>query len=314
MNKQTKGIFLILIIVIALIITSCDSQSPGMDETAFLAAVDTAVAATDSAQAAEGQLTQDAKAAYTHTATSAPPATTTAIPDTATPQLAPSNTPTLAEILTMDETLETPEFTLRGPAVQVSVDTNCRSGPGVDYSYQGALLVGDEASIFGTDPSGGWYYIDNPSEEKGYCWIWNHYAQTSGSISPLPVFTPGPTSVPEPRFSVGFREVESCGGAWQVEFEIVNTGVYTLESVSTFVQDTVTNAKTGSSSMNGFEKKTGCTLNQKPENRGPGESGFTVSLDLSNNPTGHLTYASVTVCTLDNLVGKCNTREFYFTP
>ena len=55
MNKQTKGIFLILIIVIALIITSCDSQSPGMDETAFLAAVDTAVAATDSAQVAEGQ-------------------------------------------------------------------------------------------------------------------------------------------------------------------------------------------------------------------------------------------------------------------
>ena len=314
MNRQPKGKFLIIMIGIALIIPSCGTQSSGLDEGVFLAAVDTAVAATDSAQAAEDQLTQDAMAVYTHTATSTPPATNTAIPDTPTPQQTFTETPTLEEYPTNGEATEAPEFTLRGPAVQVSVDTNCRSGPGKSYTYLGALLVGDETSIYGLDPSGSWYYINNPEKEGEFCWIWNYHAQTSGNTDPLPVYTPGPTPISDPNFSVGFREVESCGGAWQVEFEIVNTGGRVIESVSTFVQDTVTSAKTVNSSKNAFERKTGCTLDQMPDSRGPGDTGFTVSLDLANNPTGHLTYASVTVCTLDNLAGDCRTREFYFTP
>ena len=314
MNRQAKGIFLTLMIGIALIIASCGTQSPGMDEAAFLAAVDTAVAATDTAQSAEGLLTQDAMAAFTHTATSPPLATNTAIPDTPTPQQIFTKTPTLEEVPVMDDATVPLEFTLTGPAVQVSVDTNCRSGPGKSYAYLGALLVGDESSIYGLDPSGSWYFINNPDQEDAFCWIWNFYAQTSGNTAPLPVYTPGPTPISDPNFSIGFREVESCGGAWQVEFEIVNTGGLALESVSTFVQDTVTNAKSGDSSKNTFEKKTGCVLDKQQGNLGPGDTGFTVSLDLANNPTGHLTYTYITVCTADNLNGDCRTRELYFTP
>jgi hypothetical protein len=314
MNRQIKAIFLVIMIGIALMIASCGPQSPAMDEAAFLAAVDTAVAATDSAQAAESQLTQDAMIVFTHTPTNEPPATNTAIPDSPTPQPIFTETPTTQEAPALDDAAATPKFTLRGPAVQVSVDTNCRSGPGKSYAYMGALVVGDEASIYGLDPSGSWYYINNPDKEDEFCWIWGYYAQTSGNTAPLPVYTPGPTPLADPNFSVGFREVESCGGAWQVEFEIVNIGGVALESVSTFVQDTVTDAKTGNSFKNAFERKTGCTFDKQQDSRGPGETGFTVSLDLANNPTGHLTYASVKVCTLDNVVGACRTREFYFTP
>lgn len=214
----------------------------------------------------------------------------------------------------METSPETPAINLEGSTVQVSVDTNCRSGPGKVYPYLGALLVGEQASIYGIDPSSAWYYINNPDLEDGFCWIWAYYAQTAQNIASLPVYTPGPTPVPEPKFSVAFREVESCGGAWQVEFEIVNTGSYTLESISTFVQDTVTNATAGNSSKNWFEKKTGCTVDQTQDRRNPGDTGFTVSLDLGNNPTGNLTYASITVCTLDNLEGNCSTKELYFTP
>jgi len=311
MNKPTASILLMIFgICLVIFSTSCSGTGTAViDEGAFKEALNTAVAATVTAQALDLQHTKGAEAALAPTETTAP--TNTSIPDTFTPE--PSLTPTLE--ITDESPAETaPVFSLSGPAVQVSIDTNCRSGPGKSYTWLGGLMVGEEAIIVGKDPSGAYWYITNPDQEGEYCWIWGAYAVTSGNIAPLPVFTPRPTPSPEPVFSVGYREVESCAGSWQVEFEIVNTGKYLLDSVSTFVQDTVTNAKSGESSLNAFIKKTGCLEDKKQGNLDPGETGFTVSLDLANNPTGHLTYAEVTVCTEDDLYGRCRTREFYFTP
>jgi len=81
-----------------------------------------------------------------------------------------------------------------------------------------------------------------------------------------------------------------------------------------YVQDTDTGAISGNSSKNTFIRKTGCTEDTIQDIVGLGETGFTVSLDLSNDPTGHLVFASVTVCSEDNLNGFCRTREWYFTP
>jgi hypothetical protein len=306
--KSNKHLPILITAGLVLITTACGTQSGGLDEAAFEAALKTAVAATSTAQAAELQKTEDARIEFTATSTDAPLPTNTSLPDT------PTLEPTATESPEVETSPEPPAISLRGSTVQVSVDTNCRSGPGKVYPYLGALLVGEQASIYGIDPSGAWYYINNPDLEDGYCWIWANYAQTAQNIASLPVFTPGPTPVPEPKFSVAFREVENCAGAWQVEFEIANTGLFTLESISTFVQDTVTSATSGNSSKNWFEKKTGCAVDQTQDRRGPGDTGFTVSLDLGNNPTGHLTYASITACTLDNLAGDCTTKELYFTP
>lgn len=303
--------FALLAAALVLFNTACSgSQTAGYSETEFQLALDTAVAGTVAAQALDVQRTQGAEAVLPPTHTSAP--SNTPIPDTATPE--PSFTPTLEITEETQIGLEVPAFTLSGPAVQVSVDTNCRSGPGKSYTYLGALLVGEESVIVAKDPSGSYWYIVNPDQEDGFCWIWGGYAFLAGNTAPLPVYTPGPTPIPQPNFSVGFREVESCAGSWQVEFEIVNTGTLTLQSVSTFVQDTVTGAKSGDSALNAFIKKTGCTEDKVQGKREPGETGFTVSLNLSNDPTGHLTYASVTVCNEDDLYGTCRTREFYFTP
>jgi hypothetical protein len=296
---------------LTLIAAACNTASTsGYTEEEFNQALDTAVAATVTAQALDIQHTRGAEAAMAPTETTAP--TNTSAPDTDTPEPTMTSTPEPTEENAVQVTQ--PVFTLSGPSVQVSIDTNCRSGPGKSYTWLGALLVGEEAQIVGKDPSGTYWYITNPHLDGEYCWIWGAYAYTSGNTAPLPVYTPGPTPKPEPVFSVGFRDVESCAGAWGVEFEIVNTGVWTLQSVSSFVQDTVTGAVSGNSSLNAFIKKTGCTENKVQDKRGPGETGYTVSLDLSNDPTGHLSYASVTVCTEDNLVGQCSTREFYFTP
>src|SRR5690349_19186621 len=64
--------------------------------------------------------------------------------ETPSPTLTSSSTPTQTFTVTPNYT-----FTPLVPIISVSVDTNCRSGPGKVYDYKGALLVGETAQIFG---------------------------------------------------------------------------------------------------------------------------------------------------------------------
>ena len=57
------------------------------------------------------------------------------------------------------------------PQVSVSVATNCRVGPGKVYDRVGALLVGQVAEVAGRDDAGNYWYIRNPNQSNGYCWL-----------------------------------------------------------------------------------------------------------------------------------------------
>ena len=310
-TKEPKIILFILCIALITMSSACSgSDSTVVDEKVFLDAVDTAVAGTATAQALDAQRTKGAEAALEPTETIAP--TNTPVPDTSTPQ--PSFTPTPEETEETTADGDQPVFTLSGPSVQVSVDTNCRSGPGKSYTWLGALMVGEEAVITGKDPSGIYWYIANPDLEGAYCWIWGFYATISGNTTPLPIYTPGPTPTPEANFSTDIHQVEFCGGAWQIEFTIVNNGSVTLESVSNSVKDTVTGNSSGTSPQNFFTEKNGCTDIASHDRVKPEDTVYTVSLDLPSDPTGHLLFASLTVCSDDNIKGNCRSRDFYFTP
>lgn len=280
----------LLLTGISLFSASCGNQ---MSEEDFLAALDTAVAATDAAQAAELQQTKDAEEAYTPTETTEPTSTNTPEPTSTT-------TPKPGDF--------------EPPIVSVSLDTNCRSGPGKSYPYLGGLFVGQESTVYGIDPSGAYYYIANPDIEDGYCWIWGFYAETTGDTEPLPIFTPGPTPDTAPEFAAEYRELETCNGAWRVEFTIENTGPVTLESISVHVLDTVTDEQTGVSEMNSFMAAGGCDLVYNEDLLFPGESGFTISFDLSEKPTDHYSFATIIACTQEDLGGNCFVNEFAFTP
>jgi uncharacterized protein YraI len=76
--------------------------------------------------------------------------------------------------------------------VMVSIDTNCRSGPGSAYTYLGALLVGENTEVVGRNADGTYWIIRNPDQPTGTCWLWGQYASVSGNIYGLPVYsTPG---------------------------------------------------------------------------------------------------------------------------
>jgi hypothetical protein len=285
-----------LIIGLSLLSAACGNQISEVD---FLAAVDTAVAKTDAAREALLQQTEDAEEAIppTEAPTAAPVASNTYTP---TPESTSTATPDQAD--------------LEPISVQVSMDTNCRSGPGKVYPYLGGLFVGGESTVHGIDPSGDWYYIANPDLEDSFCWIWGFYAETTGDTEPLPIFTPGPTPNTVPSFTAEYRELETCGGDWQVEFIIGNNGPVTLESISVDVRDTVSDKQTGLSEMNSFMAAVDCDLAADEDLLFPGESGFTISFGLSEDPSDHYSYATITSCTQENMEGDCFVVEFPFTP
>jgi hypothetical protein len=101
------------------------------------------------------------------------------------PDAAPSDTPEA-----------TATATLGPPMLSVSVDTNCRSGPGEVYDYLGAILVGEEALVTGKLADGSFYTIENPDAPPPYCWVWGVYASISGDTSGIPILTPPPTPTP----------------------------------------------------------------------------------------------------------------------
>jgi len=93
---------------------------------------------------------------------------------------------------------ETPEptATLGPPMLSVSLDTNCRFGPGEVYDYLGAIVVGEEALVTGKLADESFWYIENPDAPPPHCWVWGMYASISGDKSGIPVLTPPPTPTP----------------------------------------------------------------------------------------------------------------------
>lgn len=133
----------------------------------------------------------------------------------------------------VDSALNTP--TSSTPMVSVSVDTNCRTGPGTAYDSVGALLVGQSAEVVGKYSSANWWIIQNPNE-PGSCWIWGQYASVTGDTSSLPEMTPPPlptathepAATPQANLVVGNIQLSPsqpiCHQTFTVGFDVTNSG------------------------------------------------------------------------------------------
>lgn len=122
--------------------------------------------------------------------------TLTAREEVATPtetlvEVIPTDTPTEP---TIDQPTPTTAFTatLSVPMVEVSVNTNCRTGPGIVYDLISALLIGQEAEVVARSADGAYWVIRNPTG-SGTCWLWGFYATVQGPTAGLPVWDPPPT-------------------------------------------------------------------------------------------------------------------------
>ena len=228
---------------------------------------------------------------------------TVAQPDTSTPTPSVTDTPTLTPEPTFTSTPTIPE-------VSVSVDTNCRNGPGKVYDYVSGLIVGEKAEIQGRNAVGDYWYVRLPAGTL--CWLWGEYATITGDVSKLPIFTPPPTPTPAPNYKVEYSYLESCIG-WDPAFKVTNTGGVTFKSYYVSVLDTVTNV-TQTYQANNFDKRNGCVSAELIPTLPTGATGWIYDNSFVVNPTGHLMKAEIKVCTEINLAGFCVTKSLEFTP
>lgn len=198
------------------------------------------------------------------------------------------------------------------PLVSVSVATNCRVGPGKVYDRVGSLLVGEVAEVVGRNEAGNYWYIRNPRQSNGLCWLWGEYATVTGSFASLPVYTPPPTPTPVPAFEASYDGLEACTG-WWVDIEVANTGGIAFESLSLTVGDTTSDVVM-TAYMDEFTDLDGCFESSTREALNPGARRTVSAPAFTYDPTGHKLRAVLTLCSRDGLNGTCVTREIAFTP
>ncbi len=264
---------------------------------------------------------------FTPSLTPTPTFTLTSTPMfTLTPSLTPTPTFTLTPSLTSTPTFTltpsltpTPTFTLTPevPMVSVSVQTNCRSGPGPAYDILGILNVGQTAEVVGRSVYNDNWIIKLPSNPAVTCWLWGQYATVTGNTGALPVFNPPPTPTPTPGFTVTYLQIYSCPGIYAFKFQLTNTGSVTWQSYKVDVTDSNT-AQTKTYTSDSFIDYTVCgpptnqLLDLEPSESGVTGNWFPALFDY--DPAGHNITTTFTLYAQNGLTGQSTTRTITFTP
>ena len=104
---------------------------------------------------------------------------------TPTATFSPTSTPTIVPTATLAQVTLTVKDTL----------INCRFGPGVGYELINELSQGTSARVIGRNQSSTWWYIRDPGNPNGSCWVSADVTQTQGAVEQLPVVQPPITAV-----------------------------------------------------------------------------------------------------------------------
>lgn len=241
-----------------------------------------------------------------------------AAPTTANPEPGESGTvtphpPTSTQTLTPTSTPEPSPTATQAPRISVSGNTNCRSGPGVDYPLQGVLEVGEVAEVIGRGPELGYWYVTSAELPKDGCWLWDELGEIDGEVGPLPVYTPPPSPTPQVGFRVSLKSFERCGDTFYVVFAVRNVGGKRIWSGYVEVQDLATRETL-------YEARerhpfAATVLPVCPPDHGnelwPGETRY-IHAPLSRVKSGTTGIGIITLCTADHQGGTCLTEYSYF--
>lgn len=126
---------------------------------------------------------------------------------TPTPTFRPTGRPTNTSLPTLRSTARPVELSLR-----VTVElVNCRFGPGVLYGMVNEYREGQPARILGRNDTATWWYIRDPRNPDGFCWISADVTEVKGDVEALPVVQPpAPTVTKMVLIVEPNRKVVSC--------------------------------------------------------------------------------------------------------
>jgi hypothetical protein len=197
--------------------------------------------------------------------------------------------------------------------MSVSEDTNCRSGPGVEYLFQGVLRAGDLAEVIGRSPDPGYWYVSGAELPKEGCWLWGEFATVNGEVEALPVLTPAPSPTPQVGFDLFLKGFVSCRSTSYVVFAVKNVGGRRFWTGYVEVQDLATRETL-------YEDRERFPFADTvepvcPPGHGnelyPGETRY-IHAPLSVVRSGSTAFGIITLCTADHQGGTCVTEYSYF--
>jgi hypothetical protein len=64
---------------------------------------------------------------------------------------------------------------------------NCRLGPGVVYELINQLYAGQSVRVVGRNDTSTWWYIRNPGNPNGFCWVAANVTKIQGEVEKLPI-------------------------------------------------------------------------------------------------------------------------------
>lgn len=118
-------------------------------------------------------------ASSTNTVSPSPTATSTHSPvPTPTNTSTPEYTPTITLTPSLTPTPTATQITTG----RVSVQSNCRYGPGSAYLYEWGLFPGNRVTVIGRNQDATWVYVD-PWNYVDFCWIKTDLLELSGDVS-----------------------------------------------------------------------------------------------------------------------------------
>lgn len=223
-----------------------------------------------------------------------------------TPEPVISDTPT--QTPTQTDT-PTPEVAM----IYASANTNCRKGQGTFFDWLVTIQQGEESEAVGIDTSGDYWYIRRPDVPSQFCWMWGKYATPSGPYESLPVYTQIPTPTPGFDFKLTYLETFQCGPWWGLQFQLDNTGSFTLESWRSSGVDNSGGLTNSPNQQDIFFSSFGCVMGNSQNDLTPGEASY-VNVVFDGNPTGHDLKVNVKVCTEDGMAGDCLKKSLNITP
>jgi hypothetical protein len=92
----------------------------------------------------------------------------------------------------------TPTYSV--PMLTLREQTNCRTGPGLDYPVLFSYVKSVRLEIIGYYPKNNYWLVKSKESPTGECWIWGEYADITGSYWLVPTLTPPPTAtIPLPK-------------------------------------------------------------------------------------------------------------------
>ncbi len=292
----------VIICALLLLISACSQFFSSKSVIDIQAEINTAVAATVASHLIETELAATATSPSTAQITILPSATPTPSPTTTHTQPVPTYTqqPSPTAVST----------SIVPPEIWADVNTNCRLGPSSRYKVDGYLLVGTTSNVYGRDSADYWWYIQNPTKNDKFCWVWSETTHVEGNPYLLPVITPSPMPKAPTKFCCGFSvsraRVQECGGEPVVFFRVHNNSWEALESGRVQVDDLATGKRLfGPQTSNApFLDSDSCSASYR-DRLAPGQS-LSIAAPLNKHAKpGHYAKAVITLCTREGLGGHC---------